>query len=109
MAGDSSAKRAKLITLLNVSAARNATKRKAEGQDWHEIARLAKREKLLASNAVPKAASASNALVETIQNDEGDATEDAVQEEAAAESEDDEKSGALPTATKTTHDGSIAD
>jgi hypothetical protein len=109
MAADSSAKRAKLITILKVSAASNATKRKAEGQDCHEIARLAKREKLQASNAVPKAASASNGLVETAQNDEEEAAEGAVQEEAAAESEDDEKSGAPPPATKTTHDERIAD
>lgn len=38
----------KLITLLNVASARNASKRKT-GEDWHEIARRAKKSRAAAT------------------------------------------------------------
>ena len=40
----------KLITLLNVASARNASKRKT-GEDWHEIARRAKKSRAVATAA----------------------------------------------------------
>lgn len=90
MAADSAAKRAKLITLLNVSAARDSSKRKAAGQDWHEIARQVKREKLAASAAAQQTET-SNELVET--NEEDVDTAVAQEAVAAGDEEEDEKSG----------------
>ena len=43
MSRGESDKRAKLITLLNVAHARNPGKRKGEGEDWHEIAKRARK------------------------------------------------------------------
>lgn len=97
MAADSAAKRAKLITLLNVSAARNATKRKAEGQDWHEIARQAKRERLAAKASAQAATAGTSELVEAEEVNAESQTAAEVQEEAAEDdddAEDEEKSGA---------------
>lgn len=99
MASDSAAKRAKLITLLNVSAARNATKRKAEGQDWHEIARQAKHERLAAKASAQAATAGASELVEADQVNGEDQHAAGLQEEAAADdndeaAEDEEKSGA---------------
>ena len=45
--------RVKLITLLNVASGRNGIKRKA-GEDWHEIARQAKKSKPQAVTAASK-------------------------------------------------------
>lgn len=53
----------KLITLLNVSSARNAAKRKT-GEDWHEIARRAKKSKEAATPADNVAVQKPNGLVE---------------------------------------------
>lgn len=107
MSRGESDKRAKLITLLNVAHARNPGKRKGEGEDWHEIAKRARKSSAISSKPAQGAAAAAASLdadgaeAEDIQDVAGAAAVGADRALKAKDDEDedededgDEKSGA---------------
>lgn len=83
----------KLITLLNVASARNASKRKT-GEDWHEIARRAKKSKAAAAEAGVtgrQAAGQGSGLVEVEAQADAEDDEQTEQQVAAPEDQDDDE------------------
>lgn len=80
----------KLITLLNVASARNASKRKT-GEDWHEIARRAKKSKAAASEADKQGDKRANGLVEVDEQVNADEEEKAERLTTAQDEQDDDE------------------
>lgn len=73
MSRGESDKRAKLITLLNVAHARTPGKRKGEGEDWHEIAKRARKSSTSGTRAVSSKAAAGAAVIAGADTGDGDA------------------------------------
>jgi hypothetical protein len=91
------AAKVKLITLLNVASARQATKRKT-GEDWHEIARRAKKSKVpeeagTAEGKLHNSQQASGPVEVEEQVDDDDEEAEQPEKLAGAENDDEDENG----------------